>query len=395
MSRPASPYADQWTLDSEAIFLNHGSFGACPRVVLERQDEIRRRMERQPVLFLGREWESMLDESRSALAKFVGAQGEDICFVPNATAGVNTVLRSLELQPGDELLVTDHAYNACRNALDFVAERSGCKVVIAKIPFPLEDPETVTESIIEASGPNTRIALIDHVSSPTALVLPIADIVSALDARGIDTLVDAAHAPGMLPLDIDSIGAAYYTGNCHKWVCSPKGSAFLHVRPDRQQTVRPLVISHGANSPRADRSRFRIEGDWIGTLDPSPWLCIPTAIEFMGSLFPGGWDELRRHNRDLVLAGRALLTQALEIGPPCPDSMIGSIASVPLELTEAGPGPLYLDPLHVSLWQQQRIEAPIMHWPSPRLRLLRISAQAYNHLDQYRLLADAIRESTR
>src|SRR5438477_4263646 len=223
-----------WMLDEKTIFLNHGSFGSCPRPVLEYQRALRERMERQPIQFLARELEGLLDEARGELAQFLGAAAEDLVFVPNATAGVNTVLRSLRFERDDELLVTDHEYNACRNALDSVAQFWGARVTVARVPFPLRTEEEIVEAVLGAATPRTRLALLDHVTSQTGLVFPIERLVMGLAERGIDTVVDGAHAPGMLPLDLRGIGAAYYTGNCHKWLCTPKGSGFLHVRRDRQ-----------------------------------------------------------------------------------------------------------------------------------------------------------------
>ncbi len=389
----AMPLADVWTLDPSVAFLNHGSFGACPRPVLEAQTRWRTRMERQPVQFLARDLEGLLDDARAALAAFVGAAPADLAFVPNATAGVNAVLRSLPLAPGDELLTTDHAYNACRNALEFVAGRAGARVVVARVPFPLADAGEVSSAILDAVTSRTRLALVDHVTSPTGLVFPIAAIVRALAARGVDTLVDGAHAPGMVDLDVASIGAAYYTGNCHKWLCAPKGAGFLWVRRDRQPGVRPLAISHGATVPRTDRSRFLLEFDWTGSLDPTAWLCVPDALDTVGGLLPGGWPAVRATNRELALDARRLLCDALRVAPPCPEDMIGSLATVPLpDQSDGGVAPFASDPLADRLLVRHRIEVPVSAWPAPPRRVLRISAQLYNTRAQYERLAGALVE---
>jgi isopenicillin-N epimerase len=382
-----------WWLDPKITFLNHGSFGACPKAVLEYQNEMRLRLEREPVAFMVRELEPMLDKARAALSRFVGAKAQDLVFVRNATSGVNAVLRSLEFNRGDEILVTDHEYNACRNVVDFVAQRSGVKVVVAPIPFPISSEEQIIQPILERASSRTRLALIDHVTSQTAIVMPLERIVRELEGRNVPVLVDGAHAPGMVPLTLNKLGASYYTGNCHKWICAPKGAALLHVREDRQGEIRPTVISHGANSPRKDRSRFQIEFGWAGTWDPTAMLSVPVAIEFMGALLPGGWREVMRRNRALALAARKLLCEALQLPLPCPDAMIGSIASIPIsdgKTTKPPKTPLYLDALQEVLFAKWKIEVPIIPWPAPPKRLLRISAQLYNSLPQYEYLRAAL-----
>jgi isopenicillin-N epimerase len=383
-----------WPLDPAVVFLNHGSFGSCPRAVLEFQGALRSRLEWQPVQFFVRELEPMLDSARAALADFVGADSEDLVFVPNATAGVNTVLRSLRFHPGDELLVTDHEYNACRNALDFVAEMSGATVVVATVPFPLQCADQVIEAVLGRVTDRTRLALLDHITSATGLVLPLERLVPQLTRRGVDVLIDGAHAPGMLPLNLGSLGATYYTGNCHKWICAPKGAGFLHVQRDRQENIRPLSISHGANSPRKDRSRFQIEFGWTGTWDPTAMLSVPEALRFMGRLLPGGWNDVMQRNHALAIAARRTLCQALGIEPPCPDECLGSLASLPLpDALDATPpsSPLYTDALQDRLLAEYGIEVPVIPWPAPPKRLLRVSAQLYNALSDYERLADTLK----
>ncbi len=382
---------EHWLLDPAIAFLNHGSFGATPIAVLERQSEWRRRMEQEPVKFLARELDGLLDSARAVLARFVGAETDNLAFVPNATAGVNAVLRSQQFEAGDELIVTTHEYNASRNILEYVAARSGAGVVVVDIPFPIQSSDVVTERLLNAVNTRTRLLLIDHITSQTALVFPIAQIVREMHARGVEVLVDGAHAPGMVPLELRSLGVSYYTGNLHKWVCAPKGAAFLYVREDRRARIRPVAISHGANSTRTDRSRFHLEFDWTGTFDPTSWLCVPDALQFMASLVPGGWNEVMRRNRALALKARDAIANSLEIDPPAPDSMIGSMAALPLPSGDATSAPsLYGDPLQDTLFDKYSIEVPVVPWPEPPSRVLRVSAQLYNVMEQYERLASAV-----
>ncbi|WP_209271452.1 aminotransferase class V-fold PLP-dependent enzyme [Nostoc sp. ATCC 53789] len=379
---------DLWSLDSAVTFLNHGSFGACPKQVLEFQQRLRSQLEHEPLRFFGREWEPLLDDARSKLAAFVDADVQDLVFVPNATTGVNSVLRSLTFSPEDEILTTNHEYNACRNALDFIASRTGARVVVAKIPFPIDSPQQVIAAVIERVSAKTRLALLDHITSQTGLIFPIQELVKELQQRGVDTLVDGAHAPGMIPLDLREIGATYYTGNCHKWLCAPKGAAFLYVRRDKQSEIRPLTISHGTNSPRTDKSRFQLEFDWTGTDDPTAYMCVPEAIAFMGSLLPGGWTELRQQNHQLVLQGRRLLCEALEVQPPCPKEMIGSMAVVPMPTTLENRDFMSV---HDELFDKFGIQVQVMPWQEQPRLLVRISAQIYNTLEQYEYLAKVLK----
>jgi isopenicillin-N epimerase len=385
---------EHWLLDPEVTFLNHGSFGSCPREVLEVQSELRARMEHAPIRFLARDLADAFDEVKGALGEFIGADPQDLVLLSNATTAVNAVLRSLEFAPGDEILFTDHGYNACNNAVRFVAERAGAKAVVAKIPFPIHSPDEVVEAVLAATGPRTRLALIDHITSPTGLVFPIERLVGELRERGVQVLVDGAHAPGMVEFDLDALDADYYTGNCHKWLCAPKGAAFLHVRRELQPRIRPAVISHGANSPDPTRSRFHLEFDWTGTGDPTPLLCIPTAIDFVGSLLPGGWPAVRAHNRALALRAQEILCVALGIEPPAPEEMIASLVTVPLPDGDV-PEPhdaFWVPPFQRELIDQHRIEAPVWLWPEPPACLLRVSAALYNHEAQYESLAAILSE---
>jgi isopenicillin-N epimerase len=375
-----------WPLDPEVTYLNHGAFGSCPRPVQETADALRRRFERAPMQFVMRDAESLIDQARVAAASLMGADGEDLVFVQNASTAVCTVLASLPMRPGDEVLVTDHAYNACRNALNLHARRTGMSVVVARVPFPCAGPDEVVAAVLAAVTARTRLALLDHVSSPTALVFPIGELVRALTAQGVDTLVDGAHAPGMVPLDLRALGATFYAANLHKWCGVPKTAAVLYVRRDRQADLHPLVIGHGANSPRTDRSRFLLEFDWIGTHDPSAVMSLPAALKYMNGLLPGGLPELRARNHELVVRARALLMEALGVDAPCPAEMLGAMATLPLPARLSMPAP----GLYEALWRKHRIEAPVFGWPSPERPMLRVCAQIYNHPSQYQKLAEAV-----
>jgi isopenicillin-N epimerase len=389
-----SDLSRHWALDPAIDFLNHGSFGACPRAVLAEQQRLRDELESNPVEFLARRLPERLDAARVRLAAFLGADPESLVFVANATTGVNTVLASLELAPGDEIVTTDHLYNACRNALDATAARRGATVRIAQLPFPGATREGVLDAVLAAVGERTRLVVVDHVTSPTGLVLPVDELVAPLAARGVDLLVDGAHAPGMLPLALDELACAYYTGNCHKWICAPKGAAFLWLREELRDRVRPLVISHGANSRRPGRSRLHDEFDWVGTDDPTPYLCVPTALATLEAMVPGGWPEVRRRNRELALAARRLLAAALDVPAPCGEEMLGSLAALPLPGSPASANPVgESDPLQARLYREHRIETMIYGWPPLGLRLLRVSAQLYNSLEQYERLANVLRET--
>lgn len=387
-----APFIERFALDPNVVFLNHGSFGACPHVVLEAQARLRRELEANPVRFLARELPSRLDFARRRLADFVGASSDDLVFVANSTGGVNAVLRSRRWSPGDVVLTTNHDYVGCRSALVEVAAREGLEVRVVELPFPLRDASEVVERVVAAIDDRVRVALLDHVTSASGLVMPIETMVRELESRGVEVLVDGAHAPGMLPLRLDELGASYYAGNAHKWLCAPKGSALLHVRRDRQAGLVPGTISIGTRFPRAGRNSFHERFDWVGTTDPTAWLAIPAAIDFLEGIFVGGIESVRAHNHALVLDGRRDLLAALGGEPPAPDSMIGSMVALPLEgrLAEfaadsGGSAP----PLSQRLADEFGIEVPVSRVGD--LYLLRITAQIYNSREQYRYLAEVLR----
>ncbi len=406
-ARPApSEFFGRFLLDPEVVFLNHGSFGALPREVHAARIALTERMEREPVRFIVRDLDPLYDATRAALAPFLRCRPEDLVFVPNVTNAMAIVLANLEasLGAGDELLATGHEYPACLNNLQRTASRTGARVVLRALPFPVRSPDEIVEAVMAAVTPRTRFLLLSHVTSPTGLVLPVERIVPELEHRGVACFVDGAHAPGMVEsLDLSALNASYYSANCHKWICSPKGSAFLHIRADRQKGFRPLVLSNNAEKPKRGRIHLHTEFDYIGTQDYTANLCIPDALRVMGAMLPGGWAEVMRRNRDLCLRARAHLCTSLGVEPPAPESMIGSIATMmlPVEPDAGGRGArlaarpsIYHDALQDALIERHAIQVPVWSIPTetPPRRLFRISAQIYNSLAQYEYLAQALRE---
>ena len=395
MQRPArSAPSRLWGLEEDRVFLNHGSFGATPTAIREEQRTWQDLMENEPVRFFEDLMPGILQTTREKLASFLSCDADDLALVENATSGVNTVLRSLQFAPGDEILVPDHAYQACRNTIDFVAQRWGAKVVTVNIPFPINDPQQAVDAIMGGVTDQTRLAMIDTVTSPTGLLMPFEQLVSMLEGGGVEVMLDAAHGIGMVPLNLDELGASYTTSNCHKWLCAPKGSAFLHVRKDKQAAIHPLTISHGMTFPLGDTTRFRHEFDWTGTRDMSAHCALPAAIDHLADAVEGGWPAIMQHNHELALQGRDILCEALGLEKPCPDEMVACIATLILPSENKSGGiPLHEpDPLHVILSEKYGIQIPVWSWPSPQGRFIRISAQLYNSEEEYHYLAWALQQ---
>lgn len=410
-----SELASHWSLDPEMVFLNHGSFGATPLVVQAAQDAIRARMESEPVRFFVEDLFPLLDAMRRSLALLLDAPWDEFAPITNATHGVTTALEHCALRPGDEILVNDHEYPACLNNARRIASRAGASVVSVTLPWPLttdnpDDPaaareaeDQIVRAVLAGVTPRTRVALLSHVTSPSALVLPVARLVRELRARGVRSLIDGAHAPGMIEgLSLRQIDADYYTANCHKWICSPKGSAFLHVRREHLSTFRPLVLSNNAEVPRAGREQFLTEFDYLGTADPSALIAIPAAVAFIRGVLPGGEREVMRRNRDMVLRARRMICEGLGTAPLAPAGLIGSIASIRLpprpQAAEASQRPIerrYFDPLQERLIDRWKIQVPVWAVPGTTLRLMRISSQLYNTDAQYAYLLKAVREELR
>lgn len=383
-----------WTLDPTLDFLNHGSYGATPCAVQEVADSIRERAESDPVRFLKVDLEPMLDGARRAVAAFVNCHAVDLAPVPNATFGLATVLSSTPLTPGDEILITDHEYQSLQNELERVCRVTGARTVRATIDFPIASPDLVAERVIASITPRTKLVIISHVTSATALVFPVDAIVRECNRRGIDVMVDAAHAPGQIPVDVRALNPTYWLCSGHKWLCGPRASGFLYVRPDRQRMIRPITLGSRAHKVRADRSLFLRDFDYLGTDDRVPLLALPAAIAHMGRIFRGGWPALMRRNHEVAMHGRQLILDVLGIESPAPECMVGCMSTVPLPEPPAhalNRPTQYDDALQDALYERHRIVVPVWRWGPANQRVIRISAQAYNTPEQYRKLAEALK----
>lgn len=384
-----------WTLDPAITFLNHGSYGATPRAVQDAQDDLRRRAELDPVRYLKVDLERLLDEARAALALFVNCRAADLAPVPNATFALATILNCTPLRPGDEILITDHEYQSLHNELDRVCARTGARAVKAAVPFPIRSEDQVVDAVVGAMTERTRLVFISHVTSATALVFPVDRIVRECHRRGIDVVVDGAHAPGQVPVDVSALRPTYWVCSGHKWLCGPRGSGFMYVRPDRQNLIRPICLSSRAHKVRPDRSLFLRDFDYLGTDDRTTLLAVPAAIACMGRIYTGGWPALMRRNHDLVMEGRRMLCEAIETECPAPQTMIGCMATVPLPDPPAhlmNRPTLYDDALQDALVERHGIVVPVWRWGPTNKRVIRISAQVYNSVEQYAKLATSLRE---
>jgi len=365
----------EWKLDPEFIFLNHGSYGATPRSVLAEQDRWRERMERHPTGFMTYELPTALRKAAAHLATFVGCDAKDLVFVENTTVGCNTVLNSLGLTPADEILVTNHSYAAVRKAAEHVARKTGARIVEAQVPFRILAVKQIIDAVAAQLGPRTRIVILDHITSPTAVIFPVRELTSLCRAAGAFVLIDGAHAPGMLSLDISSIGANWYVGNCHKWLMAPKGSAFLWTHSKLQEEIHPLAVSHGY------RCGYAAEFDWIGTRDPSAWLAVPAAIACHIRM---GGQALRERNIKLACESASRLASHWKTERGSPDKLTGSMAAVRLPINGAATIERAIE-LRRWLFEVHRIELAIV--PFAGSLWARISAQAYNEYADYQRLS--------
>ncbi|MEQ8769293.1 MAG: aminotransferase class V-fold PLP-dependent enzyme [Phycisphaerales bacterium] len=391
-----SPAAKHWAIHPGLVPLNHGSFGACPPAVLDAQRGYLDLMERDTVTFFEQLASPMLDRSRAAIAPLLGCDAADLVFVPNATQGVQAALHNMGLAPGDELLITSHEYPACTHNCRAACERSGATLVTAALPWPVPDADALVEAVLSRVTDRTKACMISGVTSPSAIAMPLDELCPSLRARGVEVLLDAAHGVGFAPHHLERWDVAWATGNAHKWLCSPKGSAWLYVRPDLQPAFRPPVLSNSAPTrdrvaQLAGRSAFHVEFDYVGTRDITPFLAIADAAEFLAGV-AGSVEAYMDHNRDLALAGRATICQHLGLEPPVPDACTGAIAAIGLD-TDRPAGDLKR-----ALYDRWRIQVPVWERrdaPEGMIGVgdtpvLRVSANFYNSPAQYEYLAEAL-----
>ena len=376
-------------LRPDITFLNHGSFGAVPRKVFEAQTQWRERIEAEPVELLGRRGVELLDAAKQPLAQLLRMAPDDFGLVTNATEGINAVLRALprdRRDNGTELLTTTHVYNAVRKAMQFVSERDGWSYREIDVPLPVSSANDIADHVIGGLSERTRLLVIDHVTSPTALIFPVKQITAECARRGIDVLIDGAHAPGMLDLNVPALGATYYAGNLHKWCCAPKGSGFLWVRPDRQKDVHPLIISHHLGEG------FKAEFGWQGTRDVSAWLTIPAALQFMADL---GWETVRSHNHALAMWANVMIAARLKLPnlSPLDGSLLGSMASLPLPLPLHTMNESQIIQVQRRLYDQYRLEMPLMLWQGKYY--FRVSCPAYTTSQDLMRAAEVVEQITK
>ncbi|MFG0315560.1 MAG: aminotransferase class V-fold PLP-dependent enzyme [Phycisphaerales bacterium] len=388
---PQPELAHSFMLAPDVVYLNHGSFGACPAAVLEAQTAHRARVERDAMRFYIYDLWKDMDRSRAALGELVNTSPGDLVFVSNATSGVANVIANIDLEPGDEVLVTRFEYPACINNLRRACEQSGAELVVVDLPWDPIDEDSVVGAIMDRVTDRTRLAMFSLITSATAVRMPVERLIRELHGRDVETLLDAAHGPGCVPMDIEAWGPTYCTGNAHKWLCSAKGCAFLYVNKDKQDGFRPVILSNDAYDiepaiERSERSAFNHEFDYMGTDDRTPMLVVADSIEALGGFYPGGINELMDRNRAMCLEARDLMCEALGTEPLVPDSMLGPLAVIDIP----APG---MDPrmLRERLMSEFRIESMIVPNPGSDTPMIRVSPQVYNSMEQYRYCADAIR----
>ena len=370
-----SSWRIHWNLPDDVTYLNHGSFGPSPRVVQEAREEWSRRLEREPMDFFVRQMERYLDESADRLGAFVGADPGDLIFVENATAGMNLVAANVTLQPGEEVLCTNHEYGAVLRIWRRVCERAGANVVVRALPYPITSEQELIDVFFGGVTERTRLIVVSQITSPTAMILPVEAICRRASEFGVPVCIDGPHALAMLPLSIRRLGCDYYTASCHKWLSAPFGSGFLYVARRHQQGFGPITVSWGGSVSGRPAS-WKDEFTWSGTRDPAAYLAIPAAINFLESC---GLDEFRLRTHELANYARERITAVTGLQPFHPDdaAWYGSMISLPIPPNGVEPPkPGRRDPLQDVLWEEHRIEVPIVHWRGGRY--IRVSCHLYN-----------------
>ncbi|NOX56316.1 MAG: aminotransferase class V-fold PLP-dependent enzyme [Planctomycetes bacterium] len=364
----------QWTIPDEVTYLNHGSFGPSPQVVQEERQRWYRKLEAQPMDFYLRELEDAWDAALSELAAFVGARPQDIVFVENATTGMNIVAQSVPLEPGDEVLLSDHEYGAVKRIWETTCAEKGAKVVYGCWPLAPRSPRELVDGLMERASRRTRLIVVSHVTSPTAMVVPVEAICAEARQRDIPVCVDGPHAIAMLPVDLGRIGCAFYTASCHKWLCAPFGSGFLYVDESYRDGLRPAVRSWGL-SLSGRPSRWQDEFLWVGTRDPSAFLAVPAAIRFLRQYGP---ERFRERTHALARFARQQIVERIGDHGLVPDSpeWYASMVSLPLPPSDITPRSGLRDPLQESLWSEYGIEVPVLTFRDRRI--LRVSCHLYN-----------------
>ncbi len=367
-------------LDPRVVFLNHGSFGACPRPVFETYQRWQRELERQPVEFLARRAEGLMAEARTRLAGTLGCQADEVVYFPNPTTAINMVVRSLELGPGDEILATDHEYGAMDRTWRFVCQNHGARYVRLPIPLPVISESDFVERLWSGVNPRTRAVFLSHITSQTALKFPVEAVCERARRAGLLSIVDGAHAPGQIPLDLTTLGADLYTGACHKWLCAPKGASFLFARRETQPLLKPLVVSWGWESDKPSASPFIDHHEWQGTRDLAAFLSVPAAIDFQAQ---HDWPAVRQHCHDLASRTRAEINAVTGLDPICPDSPEWFMQMFAARLPE-----VEVELLQRRLYQRYRVEVPMHRWNGQSL--IRPSFQAYNTQADAKALVEAL-----
>lgn len=381
---------DQWKLNPNIVHLNHGSFGGTPRFIIEKQKKYIDKLESEPVEFSVRQWYPIYYENKKALADFVGTSEHNMYLVPNTTIGINHILHN-QKESNKQWLTTNHAYGACIHAFHKIGEERDNEIIKVEIPYPLISEVEIIEQIKNNLSPKTSLALIDYITSATAIIFPIKKIIDLLHSKGVKVIVDAAHAPGMVDFNLDELDADYFVANCHKWICSPKGSAFVYVNPKHHKEYKPIFYSFYNDWNTDEAAHWSNQFIWEGTKDYSAYLCIKDALSYMPSLVNGGWNEIKKHNRDLAIQGAKLIANKLGVELPVPESMLGSIVNIPLWDDKI---PLkffnYYTEVKNILYDQYKIEVPCVLFPQAPKQYVRVSAQLYNSIEEYEYLGDCL-----